>query len=209
MGASLVELMVVVSVAATCLGLAVPALLTTCDDWVMRQATYYLVSQMMRARSDAARHGAAIGLHFIDEPHGARIDRYVDGDVDGIRQSDITSEIDIPMGASVVLGDHYPAVRFELAGSVAPVTATTSDSNSDGVRFGNSDILSFGPVGTATSGTLYLNGPRHQQYAIGFLAPLVGYACCATTRPRIAGTSDLGPNYPGHLSGTPVSRDVG
>ena len=59
-GVSLIELMVVLTVVVTCLGMALPALLLTRDDWVARQAASYVVAQMMLARSQAARYGAAV-----------------------------------------------------------------------------------------------------------------------------------------------------
>jgi hypothetical protein len=41
-------------------------------------------------------------------------------------------------------------------------------SDSDGIRVGSSRILTLGPDGTATSGTLYLHG-RRGQYAVRVL----------------------------------------
>ena len=37
------------------------------------------------------------------------------------------------------------------------------------LKLGGSSVLSFGPVGGATSGTVYLRGPGEQQYAVRLL----------------------------------------
>ena len=34
------------------------------------------------------------------------------------------------------------------------------------MRFGRSDLISFGPLGTASGGTLYLTDSRHRLYAV-------------------------------------------
>jgi hypothetical protein len=41
--------------------------------------------------------------------------------------------------------------------------------SSDGVRLGVSKILSMNPDGTSSSGTLYLHGRDHSQYAVRVL----------------------------------------
>ena len=89
-GASLVELMAVLAVVAICLGMALPSLLVTREDWITRQATAYVVGQMMLARSQAARYGAAVGLRFEEDRGDVGFSKYVDGDGDGIRSRDIS-----------------------------------------------------------------------------------------------------------------------
>jgi hypothetical protein len=161
--------MVVLTVVVTCLGMTLPALLLTRDDWVARQAASYVVAQMMLARSQAARYGAAVGILFEEAGGDIRFSKYVDGDGDGIRSRDIADGVDRPLEPARSLAEQYPAVRFGFAESVPPIDANVSSFGSDPVRFGAGDILTFGPVGTATSGTLYLAGPGQQQYAVRVL----------------------------------------
>lgn len=168
-GMSLVELMVVLGVVATGLGMALPALLVTREDWVAKQATAYVVGQMTLARSQAARHGAAVGIRFEQGAGDIHFSKYIDGDGDGIRSRDIADGVDQPLEFVHALSDHYAAVRIGFADSVPPIDAALASSGSDPVRFGPGDILTFGPVGTATSGTLYLAGPGQQQYAVRVL----------------------------------------
>ena len=167
-GASLVELMVVLAVLAICLGMALPALWVTREDWVARQATAYVVGQMMLARSQAARYGAAVGLRFEKVGGDVGFSKYLDGDGDGVRSRDIADGVDTALELVHSVSDHYPAVRFGFAEAPA-VDGSPSISGSDPVRFGAGDILTFGPLGTATSGTVYLAGPGQQQYAVRVL----------------------------------------
>ncbi len=168
-GMSLIELMVVLGVVATGLGMALPALLVTRDDSVARQATAYVVGQMTLARSQAARHGAAVGIRFEENAGDFHLSKYIDGDGDGIRTRDIADGVDQPLESVHALSDHYPAVRIGFADSVPPIDGALRGSGSDPVRFGPGDILTFGPVGTATSGTVYLAGPGQRQYAVRVL----------------------------------------
>jgi len=58
-------------------------------------------------------------------------------------------------------------VRFGLADSV-PDADGLRGTGTDGVRIGSARILTMSPDGTATSGTLYLQGKR-AQYAVRVL----------------------------------------
>ena len=116
-----------------------------------------------RAARSSCRHSVRTrrGRHSLS--------KYIDGDGDGIRSRDIADGVDQPLEFVHALSDHYAAVRIGFADSVPPIDAALASSGSDPVRFGPGDILTFGPVGTATSGTLYLAGPGQQQYAVRVL----------------------------------------
>jgi hypothetical protein len=59
-------------------------------------------------------------------------------------------------------------VRFGLRAHVPDLDGIRASADGDGVRIGTSRILSMGPDGTATAGTLYLRG-RRGQYAVRVL----------------------------------------
>jgi hypothetical protein len=78
--------------------------------------------------------------------------------------------MDPPLGAGERLGDQFAGVSFGILDGVSAVDSTESlEAGSDPIRLGSSDILSFGPVGTATAGTLYLRGRTREQYAVRVL----------------------------------------
>jgi hypothetical protein len=61
-------------------------------------------------------------------------------------------------------------MSFAIGASVAPVgTDAPAGLHADAVRLGASDLLSFSPFGTATSGTVYLRSRGGRQYAVRIL----------------------------------------
>jgi len=167
-GTSLIELMLGLSVVTILITMAVPGMLTLRDDIAVRAAVRYLASQAMLARFQAARLGAAVGIRFEPVAAGYRFTSYTDGDADGIRAADIARGIDTLLQPSQLLSDQFPLVEFALATQVPPISGTAGP-DSDPIRLGSADTLTFSPVGTATSGSIYLLGRSGQQYAIRIL----------------------------------------
>jgi hypothetical protein len=75
--------------------------------------------------------------------------------------------VDVPTATSRQLASDFRGVHFGLAIGISDVDGIRN-SNSDGVRIGTARILTLSPDGTATSGTLYLQG-GHAQYAVRVL----------------------------------------
>ena len=168
-GMTLVDSMAGVAVVTMLAGLAVPFLMAARERSRVSAAAAYLSAQAMLARSRAVQHGAAVGLRFEADAGAYRFGSYVDGDGDGIRASDVSRGIDRPLGPAQRLGDAYPSVRFGLRASVPPIgSSRAAGSHADPIRFGRGDTLTFSPLGTATSGTLYLRGAG-EQYAVRVL----------------------------------------
>ena len=156
---TLVDSIVSLGVLTVLAGVAVPFLTTAREGSQVVSAARYLSAQAMLARSRALKHGAAVGLRFEGEADRYRFAAYVDGDGDGIRRADVVSGVDRPLGPFQRVHEVYPLVRFALDASVPPVTATSpAGANTDPVRFGRGDTLTFSPLGSATSGSLYLRG---------------------------------------------------
>lgn len=169
-GMTLVEVMVGVGVAILLVGMAIPLLQTGEEQTQVMAATQYLVGRATQARSRAVMSGAAVGLRFRSEPDGYAIRSYLDGDGDGVSTADISSGVDSPLEPTWYLRDVYPAAILSLDATVPPVGGSLSESRSTPVRFGPSGILTFTPLGTASSGTIYVKGVRTQdQYAVRVL----------------------------------------
>jgi type II secretory pathway pseudopilin PulG len=167
-GFTVLELLLTVAVSATVLGIAVPLTTDAVDDMRTAMAARYLAGRIMDARMQAVRRGTRVGFRF--EPIGGdyRFAEYVDGNGNGLRTADITAGIDAALGPGQALRDHFPRVAFGLQANVPDVDGGRSASASDGVRIGSSRILTLGADGTATSGTLYVQG-RRRQYAVRVL----------------------------------------
>ena len=166
----MMELMLSMSVLTIGLGMAVPRMLTLRDDMAIRGAVRYMAAQAILARFEAARTGAAVGIRFepVDSDH--RFTRYIDGNGDGIRPADIARGVDIVIKPPQLLRDQFPSVDFALAAEVPAIGAIgAAGADFDPIRLGSGDTLTFSPLGTATSGTVYLRGRTGQQYAMRIL----------------------------------------
>lgn len=162
-----------VGLLAVAFGIAVPLISTGQSDLQARAAARYLVGRIMLARSQAVRAGAAVGVRFemVDRPEaqGDRvwIGSFVDGDGDGIRSEDISTAVDRVLDPAEPLLARFPRVRFGLRSGVPPVGGRgTSSGPVRGVRLGGRNLLTMTPLGTATSGTIYLGSDPGPQYAV-------------------------------------------
>ena len=169
-GMTLVDSIVSLGVVAVLASLAIPYLVSAREESQVMAAARYLAAQAMLSRSQAVRHGATVGLRFEQDDGGYLYATYVDGDGDGIRKADVISGIDRVLDPPRRLHEAYPSVRFELDPTLPPVTGTSqAGGDANPIRFGPGATLSFSPVGTATSGTLYLRGRSGVQCALRVL----------------------------------------
>ena len=167
-GFTVLELLLAIAIGATMLAIAVPLTTDAIDDGRTAMAARYIEGRIMDARMHAVRRGTRIGLRF--EPSGGdyRFAEYLDVNGNGLRTAEITAGIDAELSPRQFLRDHFPRVTFGLQANVPDVDGVRSASATDGVRLGPSRILTLGPDGTASSGTLYVSG-RRRQYAVRVL----------------------------------------
>jgi hypothetical protein len=115
----------------------------------------------------AIRRSTRIGVRFQAAAGGEyRFAAYVDGNGNGVRAGDIAAGVDAELAPAQRLRDRFSGVSFGLVPGVPDVDG--EDGIADGVRIGISRILTLGPDGTATPGTLYVRG-RRAQYAVRVL----------------------------------------
>jgi len=115
---------------------------------------------MARLRSEAiaSHHDVAMRLTWSGGRYQYAF--YADGDGDGVRSNDIASGRDPLIGEPHDLPDRYEGIDFGLLPEAIPEVPPGSGvlpPGSDPVRFGRSDIITFTPRGTSSSGTLYLS----------------------------------------------------
>ena len=147
----LVLLTALVAVAAPAVGNLEAAVST-------RSAAAEVGAAFLRARAYAVSTGRYVGLKF--QKNGDRYEwaLYRDGNRNGIRTLEIASGVDRSLGVS------YPWSRNDvrpgiLTGSRVPDPGSPGhylDRLEDPIRFGNSDICSFSPVGESSPGSVYL-----------------------------------------------------
>jgi hypothetical protein len=121
-------------------------------------AARFLAGQMGAARIRAVSSRASVALRFTDDGREYRM--FIDRNRNGVRTMDIAEGIDPPLGPSMRLGELFPGVR---------VAISTEAGGGDGVQFGAADIVTFTPLGTATAGTVYIQGRDGSQFAVRVL----------------------------------------
>jgi prepilin-type N-terminal cleavage/methylation domain-containing protein len=167
-GFTLLELLLAMAIGATMIGVGVPVIATALDGIRVGMAARYFEGRIMDARMHAVKRSSRVALRF--EPVGAdyRFGEYLDGNGNGVRTAEIAAGIDPELSPRRMLRDLFPRVAFGLQANIPDVDGVRSASESDGVRIGTSRILTLGPDGTATPGTIYIRGLRGQ-YAVRIL----------------------------------------
>jgi len=167
-GVTLLELVAAVAGTMVVGAMTVPLMRAGEDDREVRGAARHLATVLQRQRVDAIAHAASTAVRFQSSPSGTRFAVFVDGNGNGVRATDITKGTDPQVSPWESIADHFPGVMFGVAPGVTDMDSGDVLTGSP-VRIGGSDLLSFSPVGTASSATLYLRGRHDQQYAVRVL----------------------------------------
>ena len=153
------DVLFVVSLVAIFSAVAVPQSLTAVDRIRAGAAARHLASRMATARAQAVMRSAHVAIRFEEGPSGISFRMFVDGNGNGVRTADIGADVDPPLDAPALLSDHFPGVAIAVSGSAG----------TDAVRLGSTDLLSFTPLGTATTGSIYIRGRDGSQFAVRVL----------------------------------------
>jgi prepilin-type N-terminal cleavage/methylation domain-containing protein len=167
LGYSLVELLVAVAILATAAALSVPVLLHTADAADATAAARHISALLARARFEAARRNRTVALRVVDGPGEPAFSLVADGDGDGVGAADVADGIDPMLRPPDTLSAHFGGARFAIAGGMPGIDGGGPLASTDGpIRLGTSQQVSISPLGTATSGTLYIASRRGVQYAV-------------------------------------------
>ena len=148
--------------------MAMPRALAAVDHSKGLAAARFVAARMALARSQAVSRTATVALVFERGSRGIAFRVYEDGNRNGVRTIDISTRIDRPIEDAVRLYEQFPGAAIGMA----PTTPA-----GDPIRLGGSDILSFTPSGTSSSGTIYISGRDGTQWAVRVLG--------ATARARV------------------------
>ena len=159
-GFQLVELAIVLGVLSILMMIAVPPIFQASGWLRVRLAAWEVVGVMRAARMYAVRHAAHVGVKFHTGSGSAIYwTLHRDADGDGVRSDDIRDGIDPALG---------PPQRLDLGGTIRfgfPPGRAPRDPGDphhrltrleDPIRFNQSDIASFGPLGESTPGSVYV-----------------------------------------------------
>ncbi|MCZ6600062.1 MAG: hypothetical protein O7A07_04400 [Acidobacteria bacterium] len=163
-GWSLAELLAAMAITAMAMSLCLPPTFTWARRQRLQGAIRRLAQDLQASRWRALATGRATGLVFTVAAGGdLRWTIYHDGDGDGLRRADVESGVDISLGRVRQLSQVAPGVRagllmgtFSAGVPRLPPQSGWITNPEDPVKFGASDMASFSPQGSATSGSLYL-----------------------------------------------------
>jgi prepilin-type N-terminal cleavage/methylation domain-containing protein len=166
-GFTLIELLLAVALTTILVGIALPIGGDTIDDLRTAAAARYLAGRIAASRMEAISRSQAVALRFQAAIPDYEFASFVDGNGNGVRTAEIGTGIDLPVGGRRKLCDDFANVHFGLTVG-SPDVDGLRNASADGVRIGTPRILTMSPDGTATSGTLYVQG-RRAQYAVRVL----------------------------------------
>jgi type II secretory pathway pseudopilin PulG len=167
-GFTVLELLLALAVSVTMMAIAIPLTANALDAERASMAARYLSGRISDARMEAVKRSTRVALRFEPLDGDYRFAEYLDGNGNGVRTADIAAGIDTELEPEQGLGDQFAGVRFGLQAGLPDLDGQRAAGASDGVRIGSSRILTLGPDGTATSGTLYLHS-RRAQFAVRIL----------------------------------------
>jgi type II secretory pathway pseudopilin PulG len=163
---SLIEIVLVLGVAATLGEMAIPETLSALDDLRAAGAARYVSTRLQRMRMEAITRNSAAALRFTPVAGQYSISGYVDGNRNGVLSRDILSGTDRAIQPPTQLGDQFAGVEFGAVPGLPAVDPSSVPPGTDPIRLGSSDMVSFTPAGTATPGSLYIRGQRNTQFVV-------------------------------------------
>jgi prepilin-type N-terminal cleavage/methylation domain-containing protein len=166
-GFTVVELLFAIALGVVLAAVALPIGTDALDDMRARAAARYVSGRIATARLGAINRSQAVGVRFLLSSPDYEFSTYIDGNGNGLRTADILSGVDTSLGPARQLGSDFRGIHFGLTIGIPDVDGVRNAA-ADGVRIGTARILTVSPDGTATSGTLYVQGAR-AQYAVRVL----------------------------------------
>jgi type II secretory pathway pseudopilin PulG len=163
-GTSLVEIVVVLSLATLLAALALPAATMAVDEGRARQAAAFAAARLRESQQAAITGSASTGLVFERTAGRWTFRRCVDGNANGLRRADLRSGRDTCAPDVVDLAELFPGVSVAIDSAIRGPDGDPP--SSDPVRFGTSDMASFSPSGGCTAGSLFIRSTRGAQYAV-------------------------------------------
>ena len=165
-GYSVLEPLLVLATVVTLIGLAIPQILATLDDYRVSGAARYVATRIQRTRMEAVSRSTAAAMQFVQNDGHYSFGVYVDGNGDGVRTQDIREGTDPQVAAVEHLPDTFSGVEFGLLPGLPPVDVGGAAPGVDPIKLGASNLLSYSPTGTSTSGSLYVRGRGQSQYVV-------------------------------------------
>ena len=166
-GAALIDMIVVVALIFILAAIAVPVVGGTLERERTIIGAQYLAGELQRARLESLKRAQAVAVRLEIVGGRTQFRLYADANGNGVLQKDIDKGTDPPLTPLQWLDDQARDIALRVNQTVTDVAGTASIApGDDPLRIGSSALLTFSPLGSATSGTLYVAGHRGPQMAI-------------------------------------------
>ena len=166
-GVALIDVLVATGLALVMTAIAVPVIGGTLDREHVITGTQYLAAQVQRARLESLKRATSVAVRLEVLDGRTAVQLFVDGNGSGVLERDIDERIDPALTGLEWLDDHARDVSLRINQPIQDVTGTVAlNPGDDPLRIGGTALVSFSPLGSSTSGTLYLSGRRGPQMAI-------------------------------------------
>lgn len=166
-GAALIDIVVATSLIVVMAAIAVPVLGGTIERERTVVGAQYLAGQLLRARLESLKRARAVAVRLEVVGERTKLRLFADGNGNGVLQRDIDRGIDPPLMPAGWLDEQARDISLRVNQAVSDVSSGAAlEPGDDPLRIGNTALLTFSPLGSATSGTLYIAAPRGPQIAI-------------------------------------------
>ena len=166
-GVALIDAVCAIAVCLIMGAMVVPVIGGTLDRERVMVGARYLAGQVQRARLEALRRGASVAVRVEIVGDRATTRLFADGNGNGVLQRDIDRGADMALTGVDWLDNHAQDVSFRINQEVPDIDGSGSlEPGSDPLRIGNTALLAFTPLGSSTSGSLYLSATNGPQLAI-------------------------------------------
>ena len=157
-GFSLIELLTTVSIVGIIVLVSVPAFTEMRRRDALVASASEMATEFRAARAAAIARGRNVGIRFEPQVDGWEYAVWEDGDYDGIRAADIRSGVDRRIREPrfvlhAIGGAHIGMPGIPLRD---PDTRAVLSPDLSPIRFGRTSLCSFSPLGSATSGSVFL-----------------------------------------------------
>lgn len=165
-GFSTLEILLATALFLTVGGVAIPPLRYATDSLRAAAAARYVSTRLHRTRMEAVARSTDVAIRFTVLSSGYSYAVFVDGNRNGVLARDIDRGVDRRLGSVERLSDNFPGVDFGTLPDLPAVDAGGTPPGSNPIRLGASGSATFSPLGTSSTGTLYLKSSGGQQYAV-------------------------------------------
>lgn len=166
-GAALIDILFAVSLSVVMMAIAVPVVGGTLERERTIVGAQHLAGQLLRARLDSLKRARSVAVRLEVVGERTQLQLFADGDGDGVLQRDIDRGIDPPLSPPGWLDQHARGISLRVNQTIQDVAGSaTIAPGDDPLRIGNTALLTFSPLGSATNGTLYVAAHRGPQMAI-------------------------------------------